>query len=59
MDKWRTKLVWQSAGIPTPKYQIVTRETNFAALIDALGLLLIVKPAREGSSIGEQGDERV
>ncbi len=52
MDKWRTKLVWQSAGIPTPKYQVVTRDTDLAALIDHLGLPLIVKPAREGSSIG-------
>ncbi|HEX4857832.1 MAG TPA: D-alanine--D-alanine ligase [Usitatibacteraceae bacterium] len=52
MDKWRTKLVWQSAGIPTPRYQMVNEQTDWAALIDTLKLPLIIKPAREGSSIG-------
>jgi len=28
MDKWRTKLVWQSAGIPTPRFAIVQRKTD-------------------------------
>src|SRR6185369_9026798 len=23
MDKWRTKLVWTSSGIPTPRYRVV------------------------------------
>ena len=23
MDKWRTKLVWQAGGIPTPRYRVV------------------------------------
>ena len=52
MDKWRTKLIWQSAGIPTPRYRILTANSDWAAVIDALKLPLIVKPAREGSSIG-------
>src|SRR5205814_2265035 len=26
MDKWRTKLVWQASGIPTPHYELLTRE---------------------------------
>jgi D-alanine-D-alanine ligase len=52
MDKWRTKLVWQAAGIPTPKYHLVTAQSDTKKILDDLGLPLIVKPAREGSSIG-------
>ncbi|WP_018609335.1 D-alanine--D-alanine ligase [Uliginosibacterium gangwonense] len=52
MDKWRTKMVWQAAGVPTPKFRMLTPGMDFAAVIDELGLPLIVKPAREGSSIG-------
>ena len=52
MDKWRTKLIWQAAGIPTPKFRMLTPDSNWVAVIDELKLPLIVKPAREGSSIG-------
>ena len=52
MDKWRTKLIWEAVGIPTPKYHVLTAQSNFKKVLDDLGLPLIVKPAREGSSIG-------
>jgi len=52
MDKWRTKLIWQAAGIPTPKYHLVTANSDWVKVIDDLKLPLIIKPAREGSSIG-------
>ena len=52
MDKWRTKLVWQAAGIPTPRYRVVDARTDWMGVVAALGLPLIVKPAREGSTIG-------
>ena len=52
MDKWRTKLIWQAAGIPTPKYRMLTQDSNWMKVVDELKLPLIVKPAREGSSIG-------
>jgi D-alanine-D-alanine ligase len=52
MDKWRTKLVWQAAGIPTPRFQMVDERTDWTVLVENLKLPLIVKPAREGSSIG-------
>jgi D-alanine-D-alanine ligase len=52
MDKWRTKLVWQAAGIPTPRYEIVTADTDWQRLARDLGLPVIVKPAREGSTLG-------
>ena len=52
MDKWRTKLVWQAAGVPTPRYELLSAGTDFAAVVARLGLPIMVKPANEGSSIG-------
>jgi D-alanine-D-alanine ligase len=52
MDKWRTKLVWLASGIPTPRYRVVDARTDWMKLVAGLGLPLIVKPAREGSTIG-------
>ena len=52
MDKWRTKLVWTAAGIPTPRWRVVDARTDWPRVVAELGLPLIVKPAREGSTIG-------
>ena len=52
MDKWRTKLIWQAAGIPTPKAMLLTETSNWENVVAELGLPIFVKPAREGSSIG-------
>ena len=52
MDKWRTKLVWLASGIPTPRYRVVDASTDWHRVVAELGLPLIVKPAREGSTIG-------
>lgn len=52
MDKWRSKLVWQAAGLPVPDYVMLDAATDFAAVEARLGLPLFVKPANEGSSIG-------
>jgi len=52
MDKWRTKLVWLASGIPTPRYRVVNAKTDWQRIVAELGLPLIVKPAREGSTIG-------
>jgi D-alanine-D-alanine ligase len=52
MDKWRTKVIWQAAGIPTPRYELMRADTDFAAVVQRLGLPIMVKPANEGSSIG-------
>src|SRR6266853_5816695 len=52
MDKWRAKLVWIASGIPTPRYEVVDERTDWWAVVAELGLPLIVKPAREGSTIG-------
>ncbi len=52
MDKIRTKWVWQAAGVPTPRSRHVQSATEGTAVIAEYGLPLIVKPVREGSSIG-------
>ena len=52
MDKWRTKLLWQAAGISTPRHVLLTEQSDFDAVAEELGLPLIVKPSREGSTIG-------
>ena len=56
IDKVMTKRVWIAEGLPTPRYQLLRRGSFTARdaieLPDALGLPMIVKPAREGSSIG-------
>ena len=59
MDKWRTKLLWQAAGISTPPFEMLTRNTDFPGVAQRLGLPLMVKPAREGSSIGMSKVESV
>jgi D-alanine-D-alanine ligase len=52
MDKWRTKMVWLSAGLPTPRYKLLHAGSDFRAVVAELGLPLFVKPGREGSSVG-------
>lgn len=52
MDKWRTKLVWQAAGVPIADYVLLDERSDFAAVAAQLGLPIFVKPANEGSSIG-------
>jgi D-alanine-D-alanine ligase len=52
MDKWRTKLVWDASGIPTPRFAMVKSTTDWEKVTELLGMPVIVKPAREGSTIG-------
>ncbi len=52
MDKIRTKQVWLSLGLPTPRYLRLERGADVHAAAHALGLPVIVKPACEGSSVG-------
>lgn len=59
MDKWRTKMVWQAAGIPVGDYMMLNAHTDAATVVARLGLPLFVKPAREGSSIGVTKVKRV
>jgi len=52
MDKFRTKLMWQAAGLPVPDYALLNADSDFADIEEELGLPIFVKPAHEGSSIG-------
>ncbi|MFM8766853.1 MAG: D-alanine--D-alanine ligase [Rubrivivax sp.] len=56
MDKVMTKRVWRAEGLPTPRWLWLAPERQqreaVMAVPDELGLPLIVKPPREGSSIG-------
>ncbi|WP_019449552.1 D-alanine--D-alanine ligase [Cupriavidus sp. BIS7] len=52
MDKQATKRLWMTHGLPTPRFAMLHADTDFNAVVADLGLPLIVKPAREGSSIG-------
>lgn len=54
MDKIRTKQVWQTLALPTPKYAVIDalHPRTAQAIVDELGLPLIVKPSHEGSTVG-------
>ena len=52
MDKWRTKLIWRSIGIPVPRDVLVHEASDWDAVVETLGLPIIVKPVHEGSTIG-------
>jgi D-alanine-D-alanine ligase len=52
MDKIRTKQVWLSLGLSTPRYVRLAKSDDIQSAVRALGLPVIVKPSCEGSSVG-------
>ena len=52
IDKKTTKQIWLQAGIPTPLYRLGHSTTDWMQVVAELGDELIVKPSREGSTIG-------
>jgi D-alanine-D-alanine ligase len=52
MDKIRTKQVWLSVGLPTPRYERIGPVDDVAAAARRIGLPVVVKPSNEGSSVG-------
>lgn len=52
MDKVMTKRIWQAEGLPTPDWRLCSSEAQVRAAFAQLGSPMIVKPAREGSSLG-------
>ena len=56
IDKVMTKRIWRADGLPTPTYRLLRRGSytpeQVMAIPAALGLPVVVKPAREGSSVG-------
>lgn len=52
MDKLRTKQVWQSAGLPTPGFEVLSSAADVGRVKGRLQYPVMVKPSHEGSSIG-------
>ena len=52
MDKTMTKRIWRFEGLPTPDWRLVASAAQTEAAFAALGAPMIVKPSREGSTIG-------
>ncbi len=52
MDKIRTKQVWLSLNLPTPRYARISKNDDVIAAARSLGLPVVVKPSCEGSSVG-------
>jgi D-alanine-D-alanine ligase len=52
MDKLHSKIFWQGSNIRTPAFSLLEKTTNWKKTLEQLGGEIIVKPAREGSSIG-------
>jgi D-alanine-D-alanine ligase len=52
IDKLTTKRIWEYEELPTPAWQVLTASTDWKRIVAELGDALIVKPAREGSTIG-------
>ena len=52
MDKIRTKQVWLSLGLPTPRYVRLPKGSDVHDAARVIGLPLIIKPSCEGSSVG-------
>ncbi|MBB2774785.1 UNVERIFIED_ORG: D-alanine-D-alanine ligase [Comamonas terrigena] len=52
MDKIMTKRIWRFEGLPTPDWRMVSSPEATMAALATLGAPMIVKPARDGSSMG-------
>ena len=52
IDKQATKRLWSSFNLATPRFEMLSAQSDWQKIIKDLGLPIIVKPAREGSSLG-------
>jgi D-alanine-D-alanine ligase len=52
LDKIRSKQVWLTLGLSTPRYLRLAKGDDVHAAARELGLPVIVKPSQEGSSVG-------
>jgi D-alanine-D-alanine ligase len=52
MDKIVSKDLFARAGIPTPRWHVLAAGEDPGPIADALGWPCVVKPAREGSTVG-------
>lgn len=52
MDKYRSKLLWRGAGLPTADFVLLQADSQWQDVSAQLGNKMMIKPANEGSSIG-------
>ena len=52
IDKQATKRLWSSFNLATPRFEMLNVNSDWQKIMRDLGLPIIVKPAREGSSLG-------
>jgi D-alanine-D-alanine ligase len=52
IDKQATKRLWSSFSLATPKFAMLNAKSDWNQIAKDLGMPIIVKPAREGSSLG-------
>ncbi len=52
MDKLRSKQLWLGVGLPTPRYSVYSSALSADRVVEAVAFPVIVKPVRQGSSIG-------
>jgi D-alanine-D-alanine ligase len=52
IDKRTAKRIWLAEGLPTPDWRVAHADTDWKRLVAEIGDALVVKPAREGSTIG-------
>jgi D-alanine-D-alanine ligase len=52
IDKQATKRLWSSFNLATPRFVMLNANSDWKKIAQDLGLPIIVKPAREGSSLG-------
>ncbi len=59
MDKARTKQLWQGCNLPTAQFCSLTADSDLQDVANRLGFPLMIKPVREGSSIGMSKVDRL
>ena len=52
IDKQATKRLWSSFDLATPRFVMLSANSDWQKIVQDLRLPIIVKPAREGSSLG-------
>ena len=52
IDKQATKRLWSGFNLATPRFVMLNANSDWKKIAQDLGLPIIVKPAREGSSLG-------
>ena len=52
MDKIKSKSIWRDEGLATPNAIEINKNSNWDNVVEQVGLPIMIKPVREGSSFG-------